>query len=247
MAYNYEFTLTAVNPTVFSPQFYSPEMTFPEYTDDDKPSYYTFTSEHLNELTDAQEVWARGKFLLAMFKGAHIITYEPVLDNYRAANLNLIRLYRGDSDITPSNSIHIVPSRTFGTLNTIPLANADEWIANNPVSGMIQAAVNDEKAQNILLQIGFGIDWINLYAILDSIKFYAGQQGFKDILRVAGYTEKQVKAFKGTVNNFGLLSVDSRHGDLGRGIPNDTMDLIEARSLILALARGYFNVIHQIN
>lgn len=246
MAYNYEFTLTSVNQAVFSSQFYSPEMTFLEYTDDDKPSYYTFTSEHLDELTDPQQIWARGKFLLAMFKGAHITTYEPVLGNYRAANLNLTGLFLGNLDITPSNSVFIVPSRTFGTLNAIPLANAENWIANNPVSGMIQAAVSDQKAQNILLQIGFGIDWVNLYAILDSIKFYAGEQGFKDVLRVAGYTTEQVKAFKGTVNNFGLLSVGSRHGDLGRGIPNNTMDLIEARSLILGLARGYFNVIHQI-
>ncbi len=246
MPFEYEFTLTAVNESVFSKQFYSPELTFPEYTDDDKPSYHTFTSEHLDGLIDPREIWARGKFLLALFKGAHIISYQPVYGTYRAANLDLVALYKGQMDITPSDKFAIMPSRTFEQLQGIPFAGAEEWIMHNPVSSMIQVARNNNDAQNILLQIGFGIDWINLYSILDSIRFYSGQQGFKDITAKAGFNKNDVKAFTGTVNNFGLLSVLARHGDTGNVIPPRTLDLENSRSLVLGLARSYFEVVHGI-
>ena len=242
----YEFTLASVNPSVFSPMFYSPELGFYEYSDDDKPTYYTFGSAHLDALTDPIEVWAKGKFLLALFKGAHIITYEPVYGNYQANSLNLLRLFKGDSDVTPNNTFAIAPSQQFGQVIASPNSTSQVWMESHPISGMLAAARNDVKAQNILLQIGFGIDWVNLYSILDSIRYYSGQEGFKQILTEAELTREDVNAFTGTVNNFGLLSIAARHGDLGGGTPSKTVNLDQARFIVLRLARAYFKVNHQI-
>jgi hypothetical protein len=242
MKYTYEFTLTAFNPNIPTGNFYSQHLSFLEDIQDDKPPYYTFTSEHLNELTAPEEIWARGSFLLALFKGAYTVYHRPSYGSYQAMTVSLTRLFKGDSDITPQNTNEILPKRSFGTLSESPTEAHQLFIDANNTSMVIALATDHEDVQNLLLQIGYGIDWINLHSILDSIEFYAGKDNFEKLLTEAKYSKDDVKAFTGTVNNFGLLSIDARHGDMGWGVPKRTLTLDESRKLVLDLAFAYFKI-----
>ena len=57
---------------------------------------------------------------------------------------------------------------------------------------------------------------------------------------------KEIKAFTGTANNYGILGVNARHGELGFGIPKKTLDLIEAQFLVLDLCNSYFQLRYEI-
>ncbi|MBI1836200.1 MAG: hypothetical protein HYR91_02935 [Flavobacteriia bacterium] len=62
---------------------------------------------------------------------------------------------------------------------------------------------------------------------------------FDIVLKSCNYTRKDVSAFTGVANHFGLIGVLSRHGELKKGIPKDQMSLRESQILILSLCKSF--------
>lgn len=242
----YEFILKHVNPGVIEPTFYSDHLLFGSLDEDDKPSIYTFTSYHLNSFKSPDEIWSKGLFLLKLFKGAYTVVNDPRCGEYPAIPLAFDRLYNDDQNITPSEMDEIVPRVAFSNYTR----QRDSYLAaasnSSPVSRLIECSEKKVDIRNILLQVGHGIGWINLYSILDSIVHYSKKK-IDEIKILAGYSTSDLKDFGHTVNNFGVLSHNARHGELGWTPPSDPMSLSDAQVMILKLARSYFNIVYNIN
>jgi hypothetical protein len=214
--------------------------------EDDMPPKFYFTSKHLDDIEDRSEIWAKGLYLLSLYKGAyHIFSYNPHSENDFQNHLSLSRLYPWDSNlnITPTNPNLISQEDPFTEeiINTPLLQH--EFPKSDCIVDSIYKSRLERKIRNLLLQFGNGIDWINLYAILDSLKTYCPGEKFFDILSKWKFSKDEVKVFTGMANNFGLLGVAaSRHGDLDLDPPKERMDLRTARALIISISRKYLEI-----
>lgn len=211
--------------------------------DDGLPPVFYFTSRHLDDLIDLSDVWAKGLYLLALYKGAcNIYTYDP-FSNYDFENrLKLDRLYYWENKhLAPIDSYLINPEDPFTEekINT-PLLSF-EFPNSKIIVNSIYKSRKEMKIRNLLLQFGNGMGWINLYAILDSLETYCPKNKFDKILSNCEISKGQLKTFTRTANNFGLLGVFSRHGDKKFAPPKKTMNLKEAQSLIIKITREYLD------
>jgi hypothetical protein len=215
------------------------------FEEEDRPPQFYFTSKHLDDLEDTKEIWAKGLYLLSLYKGAyHIYNYDPHSKNDFQNYLSLSRLYPWDSNlnITPTNP-HLISQEdpfTEEKINTPLLPH--EFPESDFIVDSIYKSRRERKIRNLLLQFGNGIDWINLYAILDSLKTYCSGGKFSKILVESNIPEAQVGNFTGMANNFGLLGVESRHGDKNFDPPKKRMDLNTARALIIDITRKYLEI-----
>lgn len=108
---------------------------------------------------------------------------------------------------------------------------------SNFITYSVFLSKSEKDVQSLLILAGSIINWITLYAIYDTLKFYS--QDFDNLTIRCGYDRNAIKAFTGTANNFGLLGINARHGEQGWGIPTQTMTLKEAKELILRLIKQY--------
>jgi pSer/pThr/pTyr-binding forkhead associated (FHA) protein len=213
--------------------------------EDDKPPYCLFASIHLTELTDPKEIWARGMSLLSLYNGLCNLYINPTNGDY-PSDLKLNNLYsiKSNHDLTPVNTHEIVQTHPFST--SIPQLNNSD-VKSNPLSYYLNLAKTEKDVLNILLQLGNGLDWINLYSILDSLKTFSkivNRKHFNVIVKNSGYTLADIKAFTGTANNYGLIGVSARHGFMTNPPPAITMSLRESQKLILELCKSYLANTH---
>jgi hypothetical protein len=142
------------------------------------------------------------------------------------------------------SDIHkIIPSASFSE-NILNSAVPPGFIHYEayPICNRIFEARKKDSMRNLLLQIANGSNWVNLYSILDSIKFYSkshGKKHYNSILKAAGFSQNEEKRFTGTANNFGLLGMMARHGDKGYPSPVSTMTLTEAQHFIIRLTNTF--------
>ncbi len=228
---------------------------------DDFPSVYFFTSIHLNNLTKAEEIWARGLAINSLYTGAYNLCIDPTLEYATFSRLEFTRLrsLEPDSDITPINAYHIVQSTPFDpTLFSLPL-DPYQKPESHKINHAIYKARTNNDIKNLLLQLGNGLDWVNLYSILDSLKTYSKTDSnnkplikkdrlklWGNILKDAGYNENDVSAFTGTANNFGLLGIQARHGDLNYDKPTKIKTLEESQKLLIDLCNSFLKLKHSI-
>lgn len=213
--------------------------------------YCFFTSPHLSNLSDPKEIWARGLFLSSIYNGAtNLYYFHPLVESSFQFRIELIELFDWETDenITPVKTYDIEPSISF---DTSLLTWHSDLINLNPVAKSMYFAKSNDDVLTLLLQFGNGLEWINLFAILDSIKTFSSQfrdKFYTEVLEHTGYTESDVSAFTGTVNNFKLIGVSARHGlkEKGQGIPNKTYTLAESQNLILSLGNSYLWLRHGI-
>ncbi|MBS1508564.1 MAG: hypothetical protein JSS79_18150 [Bacteroidetes bacterium] len=213
--------------------------------EDDSPPEFFFTSKHLDDLTDPKEVWAKGLYLLALYKGAsNICTIDPFSALDFESRLSFVRLYYwGEPEnITPDNPHLITPEDPFNEEKI----NCPLLIFESPSSHFINNSIyksrRETKIRNLLLQFGNGLGWINLYAILDSLETYCSKNKFSTVLSNCGIAKSDLNTFTGIANNFGLLGVVARHGDKKFATPKKSMNLKEAQSLMLKITREYLGL-----
>lgn len=208
------------------------------------PEFY-FTSKHLDDLKDPAEIWAKGLYLLSLYKGAfNICSYDPFSKYDFENRLSFHRLYIWGEphNITPRDTHLIVPEDPFteDKINTplLPFEPPDSHFINNS----IYKSRKEMKIRNLLLQFGNGLSWVNLYAILDSLETYCSKNKFSEILSNSGVSKSDLNAFTGVANNFGLLGVIARHGDKQFEEPKKKINLKESQVLILKITLEYLNL-----
>jgi len=203
--------------------------------EDDKPPAYAWSSPHLSELDDPQEVADRAAAIKAIFDGALYIQYG---DDYRSINLQeLVHL-------PDENRVR----RLVGNVLASPFSRKyQEWsYARQPrncpfncfASAMLFLSRHDENSRGMLQFLGSnGVTWISLYALLDFIK----QGGWNDakIATESKSSQSEIKRFTQTANNFSAIGPLARHGEKGWKPPEIIMTLSEAEGIILPAAKSF--------
>lgn len=219
--------------------------------EDGMPPNYLFTSVHLNVLKDPKEVWSRGLGLLALYNGSRNLLYNARNSYSNPFSYRFTRLWIWEAyqDITPSNYPELIQAFPFD----INLPTGNKLAYPDPTDyydQVIRIATKEPEVLSLLLQLGNGLDWVNLYSILDSLKTFSGGKGkkhFEAVAKSCGYTlDGEIHAFTGTANNFGFLGVAARHGEKNWGIPQSTVTLKEGQEIILNLCRAYLKLVYSI-
>ena len=100
------------------------------------------------------------------------------------------------------------------------LVQKDQVVAD--VFGYLQGSLND---------------WTNLARIMEAIEHNLGSE---DKLIATGWADRQsVKAFHASANNPLIAGATARHGARRFGIPKETMEIHQARQLVLDVARRW--------
>lgn len=250
--YKYVFTLDCLPSHIHShSEMLGIDFSIIRLEEDDKPSEFYFTSDHINSLNDPLLIWARGLFLLSLYKGAYHLGINPLGEYEMESRLQFIRLldWKTWKNITPFNPHLIVPYASFDEDYSArplhPYGKPEIWRITN----LVFHSRSKTDVRTILMQLGNGLDWINLYSILDSVKTFSkkiSKKHYNKVLTRAGFTQKGEKKFTGTANNFGLLSTRARHGHLNYTIPSETMNLKEAQDFVIRICNSYLYESHNL-
>ena len=250
MKHKYRFRINDQGNKVLNASYaYGHDIAIVREEDDGMNPYCFFTSPHLTNLTDPKEIWARGISLLSLFRGAtNLFYYNPLNDSDHLLKIELIELFDWgtNSNTTPHNTYDISQNYPF---DDSLLDWYDIMVESNPIAKSIFISKSNDDILNLLLQLGNGWNWINLYSILDSLKTYCATQGkdsFVNILNESGHDESDISAFTGTANNYGLIGVAARHGVKGWTKPKRIVDLKEAQCIIGNLCRSYLKLLYGI-
>ncbi|WP_027004026.1 hypothetical protein [Hugenholtzia roseola] len=217
------------------------DISFYREEEDGKPPYCYFLSKHLNDLEAPKELWARSLALVSIYNGVKNLSFNPTSELDSPSNMKIVSLHIWDDtfeNITPNDSFNISQDKPFSD----SLLNQDLTKGFGSVSQIIHLAKSKVDVLNLLLQLGNGLDWVSLYSVLDSIKYYSKQidkKQFNKILKVSGFTNDNLKEFTGTANNYGILGVKGRHGVTGTKIPTSTMTITDAQNFILKISKTY--------
>lgn len=250
MENKYIFTVQYQNNKFLShSNLYGHDVCIVNLEEDDRPPNCLFTSPHLSTLINPEEIWARALALLSLYNGVANL-YCNINSAYdETSNQKLVKMFIWDKfvNITPQNTYNIPQSYPFDDnliLNTTLLS------PNNRLASLINLSKTENDILHILLQLGNGLEWINLYSIFDSIRTYSKRvhkNHFDNILNDSNFSNTDISAFTGTVNNYGILGVKARHGELGFGIPKNTLDLKQSQILILEICKSYMKLTHNVN
>lgn len=202
--------------------------------EDDKPDAYLWSSMHLSELNDLQQVADRAAALKTIYDGAMYISYG---EDYRPIEfLDLVNLTEEKRSRKLQGNFLASPFSS-DCANWIFLNKAAYNPFGNFTSTMLFLARNDEKAKGMLQFLGVnGITWISLYALLD---FMRQEWDIPKIALAAGSTKEEIKRFTGTANNYAAIGPFARHGEVGWQIPSKVMSLEESSKLILKATENY--------
>lgn len=221
----------------FAHQFSSPDLHIIPDHEDDKPTVYSISSGHLDELDNEEQVWERAVALMAILNGvlflSHGFEFRPIKLGFLYDNLQNKRCG------TPSHYIDGIATPFSATSNS--------WLCHwkshlNPYlsfeSAMLGLAREDDISRGMLQFLGLnGCSWITLYALLDFMK--TSGLTSKDIALLANTTQAELKRFTHTANSFAAIGPLCRHGDLGLQAPPIPMRIQEATTLIFAATQKF--------
>jgi hypothetical protein len=202
-------------------------------SEDHQAEQFFLRSNHFKGVEDTDQVYSSTRGLIELVNGASAIQWG--FNEYiQRGSIKLDELYYStaeyleDSDWALATvNRDILPSNPFiGTPEIYGLLNPFK----SKTTGYIELCIENEDIFNILRQISIGLDWRNLYCIWDTVCHYSG--GVKETIKKLKLDEKQIKAFTGTVNNFGVLGLEARHGVMGWAIPKNTVNYEQAVDIV---------------
>lgn len=216
----------------------SDEFSIVSIEEDDKPPQYFFFSVYLTNLEDKNEIWGKGLFLLNLYNGAVNIN---LVNRDWDSQVKFTRLQNWDTheNLTPTNTSDILPISPFPDNIATDLNEKNKLKKSHFIAYSAFLSKSEKDVQSLLLLAGNKLNWITLYAIYDTLKFYS--LDFDKLTTKSGFTQNDIKAFTGTANNFGLLGINARHGEMGWGKPTKTMSIQDAKKLILKMTRQYID------
>jgi hypothetical protein len=211
----------------------SPHFNIFQDSDDHQAEQFYLTSNHFKGIEDSQKIYSSLNGLIQLVNGASAIQWG--FNHYvRKGSVKLDGLFFSTKE-SPSDSDWNFAKAPGDLLSSNPFIgepNVSRWLNpfNSTTTGYIELCIGHEDIFNILRQISIGLDWRNLYCIWDTVCHYSG--GVKKIINDLKLDEKQIKAFTGTVNNFGVLGLEARHGVMGWEIPKNTVNHEEAIAIV---------------
>ncbi|MCR9226622.1 MAG: hypothetical protein NXH90_04265 [Flavobacteriaceae bacterium] len=204
--------------------------------EDEMPPQYFFFSEYLTDLENKNEIWGKGLFLLSLYNGAvniHLVNHDWD-SRVRFTRLQNWVTYE---NMTPNNTVDILPVNPFPDDIVTDTKKKSELKDSHFITYSAFLSKSEKDVQSLLLLAGNKLNWITLYAIYDTLKFYSAD--FAALVTKCDYTQNDINAFTGTANNFGLLGINARHGEKGWSQPSNTMSLQDSKKLVLKLAKQY--------
>jgi len=228
----------------------SDEVTFIRDEPDDLPPIFFFTSKNLEDLEDPTEVRSRAKLLLTLFHGALVLSQNSPNPRTQLRIPNLQVLYDLKTGHTHRFNSEETPGITAFSNSWLPREeeryefkedkSAKLKFTSNTIGRTLDLARNAEDVFTLLRQLGEELTYRNLYAVCDTIKFYAGKNPFEKLLIDSGHTKSQYKIFTHTANNFKALGTAARHGRQHTAPPSTLMPLNDAIYLVTSMCRHYF-------
>lgn len=215
----------------------------PEY-EDDKPTFFDFTSPHLNGLSGAQASM-RARELLILFNGIMRVsrglayrtlsigaghdlwTHEPAREDF--LDTAAVSMFPEDVESLRYFSHHWSNRR------------------HDPVSKQLFLSRSDRYLRTIYRTLGReGVTFISLSKVLDTIVADFQERGAKgtnaEVGALGGKHEDAVEAFKYTANNFDVAGEAARHGLKANFKPAkkiQPLSLRESADVILPIVRGF--------
>lgn len=216
----------------------SPDVVILRDEEDAMPPQHFFASPHLEDLTEPSLVASRAAALMTLFDGAMYLNKGLQFRPERLGDLVDFRADRRLGGIAGvvGNAEPFSPTALARTLTR----SEEEVVTTSRLEGAIFLSRTDRVVRGMLTMLGaHGVTFTSLYALRDFMKTH----GFDDhqIAKAGGATEKELKLFTHTANNFAASGVDARHGDLGQQPPAAPMDLARASSIILGAAKRFID------
>ena len=200
---------------------------------DVSPDRFSWSSPHLNGLTDPAELGARAAAMKAMYDGAMILGLR---DRYSPWQLNPPIEH---SKVVQQDLRLKIPAQPFSPDWEAWTFEACDDPFRHPVSTYLFLAHFDETVKHMLVFLGVnGATWISLYALKD----FVGRAGWEEdrMALGAGVTTSEIERFRRTANSFEAVGPFARHGQQGHQPPSNPMTLEEARKIICDCVEAFF-------
>lgn len=213
------------------------------------PTDLIFIPYFPTEVDAPAEVFAKSKYLAMLIGGGfNIATHEK--GNSLDVTLDWLINWEKEERIQIVNPAEIIPVNPYSQPDPFDIDIATAYRKEDFVKYAIYLSKYDRFVSSILLLASQKHSFISLYALLDTIETKTKfplvedkklakekrEQRMAYIFEKSEVTEENIKAFTGTANNYGLLGLQSRHGEMGWGEPTRTMDLATSTKMILKLA-----------
>lgn len=213
-----------------------------DISDDHEGEFFLLHSNHMNGLEDANEVFSAYQGLVELLNGS--LALEWGFDGIsRRGFLSIDEIFISSQDYSKFEKIevdkNILASNPFIGK---PDFNSIHAPFTYKTTAYLELALEHEDIFQLLRLLAAGFDWRNLYCIWDTVSFYSG--GSKVTPKALGLDEERIKAFTGTVNNFGVLGVAARHGVMGWTVPKNIVTHEEAITIINDVVEKYLKKKH---
>lgn len=211
---------------------------------------------HLSAAENSPEdFYAKSRFLAMLIGGSFNISRHDRAESL-AVSLDWLIDWEKEERIPVQHTERILPLNPYQEIaEEFDMDKAIALRKQDFVAYAIYVSKFNRFVCSLLLLASQKHSFISLYAMLDTIEASIvdptiterkaakarRQQKLDFLLAEAELSEDDINAFTGTANNFGLLGLQSRHGDLGWGQPKNTVDLDTATKQILRLA---YNMIY---
>lgn len=217
-----------------------------DVSDDHEAEHFFLYSRHTDGVQDQGQVVSAYKGLIELLNGASALEWG--FDGLKIRGLlSIDSLYKIDEETGASKKVfdadlNVPASNPF--LKALPHRVYDAPFTHK-TSGYLELSIEHEDLFHLLRLLAAGFDWRNLYCIWDTVAYYSG--GSKETPKALGLDEAKIKAFTGTVNNFGVLGVAARHGVMGWKLPTNTVTHDEAIHIINEVVNKYLAKKHCLN
>ena len=192
-----------------------------ETSHDDFPPIYYFKSAYIKDLS-AAVAYDQARQLALFIDGISFLLYEDrslvrkmVLGNIRGEDFKIVPLVK--------------PKITNGIAIDWNIYKATSSKNDNDVIALLKLVPTDNFIRDLLLNISRGMDYVDLYNILDSVKTFLKKR--KSSLEKLGFTENEIDYFIHTANNSTALGNKARHGNRNWIPPEIPMPIDEAQKL----------------
>lgn len=204
----------------------SPDIVMWAEETDAVPAWFTWSSNHLDDVANSREFLDRSTSLKALFDGAMYIAAGPSYCPFE--------LVRPSSE-EPADRQMVSGLPYPGDVRVEPFSDGylkvhhglDERLLDDPLTRSLFLARYDDVTKAILKYTGVqGLTYLTLYAYRDWMK----DGGWDDakIAVEAGWSAARLKDFTNTANNPAFLGPYCRHGGHNTPLPKRPMPLEEA-------------------
>lgn len=217
---------------------------FNDAADEEHGEHYFIRSNHWYGQKDQKKVLSSVLGLIQLINGASALEWGFSAFN-RMRGISFDELYFTEHQ-NPRDSDwdriyeheEIVPSNPF-------IGKPEDHEYLNPFSHIttsyLELSIDHEDIFNLLLQTSNGFDWRNLYCIWDTVVYYGGEGKHHKAIANLDLDDNKISSFTGTVNSFGVLGLEARHGVKSWKIPQNVVSHEDAVETINEVVKKYLS------